>query len=97
MVGEVSVSGGAPLDGGRGETFFNRISPGWLAVYRVSLLAGRDFTDEDRPGTKRVCLVNEAFSRKFLNGANPIGHVVRNSATEMEIVGLVGDAAYDSL
>jgi len=60
-------------------------------------LAGRDFTDEDRPGTKRVCLVNEAFSRKSLNGANPIGHVVRNSATEMEIVGLAGDAVYDSL
>jgi putative ABC transport system permease protein len=94
MVGEVSVSGG---DGDRGETFFNRVSPGWLAVYKVSLLAGRDFTDEDRPGTKRVCLVNEAFSRKFLNGANPIGQVVRNSATEMEIVGLVGDAVYNSL
>ena len=97
MAGEVSVSGGGQLQGGRGETFFNRVSPGWLAVYKVSLLAGRDFTDEDRPGTKRVCLVNEAFSKRFLNGANPVGHVVRNSATEMEIVGLVGDAVYNSL
>ncbi len=42
--------------------------------------------------------MNQAFARKFLGGANPIGHTVRPSrdagSPTIEIVGLLADAVY---
>ena len=35
------------------------------------------FTDGDRDGSPLVAIVNQAFARRFLNGANPIGHTLR--------------------
>jgi predicted permease len=80
----------------------NLITPGWFATYGTPILAGRDFDDRDRLGAKPVALVNEAFARKFLNGANPIGHAIRQvgrpkEPPPLEIVGLVADAVYRSL
>ena len=104
LAGEMQVSGGVPLAAGQREVFFNRVSPGWLSVYKIPMLTGRDFTNEDRPGARRVGIVNAAFARRFLNGADPVGHVVRNAdappgpgGIEFEIVGMTADAVYDSL
>jgi predicted permease len=102
MASDVDVSG-VPTRG-RGETFINRISPGWLSQYRTPVLSGRDFADDDRAGTRRVAIVNRAFAREFLNGADPLGHVVRqlqgppgHPPMEWDIVGVSGDAVYDSV
>jgi hypothetical protein len=103
MAGDVEVVG-IPNAGGRRETFVNRIGAGWLSVYRMHVLSGRDITDDDRSGTPRIALINQAFGREFLNGENPLGHVVRQlkgppgrPPMEWQIVGVVGDAVYDSL
>jgi putative ABC transport system permease protein len=102
MAGDVEISG-TPA-GGHRETFVNRISAGWLQVYRTPVLSGRDFTDGDRAGARSVTIVNRAFARDFLNGGNPIGHVVRQVQAppgrppmEYEIVGMTADAVYDSM
>ncbi|HEV3140082.1 MAG TPA: FtsX-like permease family protein [Vicinamibacterales bacterium] len=60
------------------------------------------FTDRDREGAPSVVIVNEAFARRFLNGANPIGHTVHrfggpDAGPELEIVGVVADAVYRRL
>jgi putative ABC transport system permease protein len=84
-------------------TYANMVSPGWFTTYGTRLIAGRDFTDHDVQGAPFVAIVNETFARKFLGGANPIGHRVRRPSRpaapspEYEIVGLVADAAYRSL
>jgi putative ABC transport system permease protein len=46
---------------------------GYLAMYGVRLVQGRDFLDSDRPGAPPVAIVNEAFARKYWPGQNPIG------------------------
>jgi len=75
---------------------FNGISPGWIATYGTPLLAGRDISERDGPESPRVALVNQAFARKFLGGANPVGHTVhpyRDAGSPViEIVGLVSDS-----
>jgi putative ABC transport system permease protein len=80
---------------------FNGITPGWIATFGTPLLAGRDLTERDGLGAPPVALVNQAFARKFLNGANPVGHTVRPSrdagAPAIEIVGLLADAVYRSV
>jgi len=77
---------------------FNGITPGWVATFGTALLAGRDISESEGASAPRVALVNQAFSRKFLNGANPVGHVIRlprePGAPPFEIVGLLADAAY---
>jgi predicted permease len=79
-------------------TYFNMISPGWFRTYGTPLLAGRDFTPEDTPDSPPVAIVNEAFARRFTNGANPIGmRVLHPGNVERRIVGYVADAVYESI
>jgi len=77
---------------------FNAITPGWIATYGTPLLAGRDISDRDGPASPRIALVNQAFARKFLDGANPIGHIVQPTRDPglpaIEIVGLLSDAVF---
>jgi putative ABC transport system permease protein len=99
----VEVSGGVPLGERQRSANFNAVTPGWLATFGTPLIAGRDVTDGDRKGTPPVVLVNQAFAKKFLNGANPIGHTVATepggpgATPPFEIVGVVADAVYRAL
>jgi putative ABC transport system permease protein len=77
---------------------FNGITSGWMATFGTSLLAGRDISKRDGAGSPRVALVNQAFARKFLGGANPVGQTIHPmsepGSPAIEIVGLVADAVY---
>jgi hypothetical protein len=80
----------------------NQVSPEFFEAYGQRLVAGRNFADSDRDGAPLVAIVNEAFARTFLNGANPIGHTlrrfpVRAGEPSLEIVGVAGDAVYRRL
>lgn len=83
--------------------YVNLVSPGWFHTYGTQLLAGRDINEHDTKASQHVVIVNEAFARKFTNGANPIGHHFRQPeypdrpAFDQEIVGYVKDAVYRSL
>jgi predicted permease len=78
----------------------NRFGPGFLRTVGIPLLAGREFTERDRAGAPRVAMVNEAFARKFGLGRDAVGKRMAidgespGEALDVEIVGLMGDAAY---
>jgi predicted permease len=78
----------------------NATSPGWFETMGIPLVAGRDFTDADRPGAPLVAIVNHAFVRRYQLPQQPIGRTVRiglsNGESRYEIVGVVGDSAYTS-
>jgi predicted permease len=101
----VDVSGAAPLPGRQSMTFMNGVTPEWFATFGTPIVAGRNFTDGDRKGAPLVAIVNQAFVRRFLNGANPIGRTVqsrgvpglKNKDVRKEIVGVVSDAVYRNL
>ena len=79
---------------------FNGITAGWIATFGTPLLSGRDISKEDGQASPRVALVNQAFARKFLDGANPVGHTIqsmREPGSSIEIVGFVADAVYRDL
>ena len=75
--------------------------PAGSTTFGTRLLAGRDITEHDGLDAPRVALVNQAFARKFLGGANPVGHTVRPSreagSPTIEIVGLLTDAVYRNM
>jgi predicted permease len=84
-------------------TSLSRVGPDYFKTLQIPVLAGREFDARDRAGAPNVAIVNEAFARKFLNGANPVGHRFRIEAmpgdpeTPYEIVGLVRDTKYGDL
>ena len=94
----IQLSGGVDLPERNRVAFFNGVTPGWIETYGTPLRGGRDFNDRDTTAAPRVALVNEAFARRFLNGANPVGHTLQQvmftQVAPREIVGLVGDAVY---
>jgi putative ABC transport system permease protein len=103
--GNVDVSDVPPLPGRQSMTFKNAVTPDWFETFGTPLTAGRYFNDGDRRGAPLVAIVNQAFVRKFMNGASPIGHTVRdrpvagltNNDVPKEIVGVVADAVYRNL
>jgi predicted permease len=78
----------------------NRVGTGFFATVGIPLLAGRDFTEADSLDRPLVAIVNEAFAKRFDLGANPVGKRLGFDAREplnVEIVGLVRDAAYSDV
>jgi len=74
------------------------VGPNFFAAFRIPVVAGRDFHDGDRAPGATTVLVNEAFARRYLNGASPVGRRVRYASADaanpqpwLEIVGMVRD------
>ena len=49
------------------------VSPAYFATVDLPIVAGRPFADRDTTTSAPVCIVNEAFARRYLPGRNPIG------------------------
>jgi predicted permease len=56
---------------------YSPVSPGFLKVYGLHLVRGREFQDSDRQGSPAVVIVNEAMARKCWPGEDPIGKRIR--------------------
>jgi predicted permease len=95
------------LDGGdesQGKnTSRSRVGPDYFKAMNTKLLAGREFDERDTPAAPKVAIVNEAFARMLLNGANPVGRgfwiqaTPYDPETRYEIVGLVRNTKYQDL
>lgn len=112
-VGAVSAGVVTPLQGGGlsqsmtvngvssglDEVYFNIIAARYFEVLGTPLLAGREFTEHDDESAPAVGVVNETFVRTYLPDGPPLGQRVKmsGSAREMAIVGVVKDAAYETL
>jgi predicted permease len=76
------------------------VTPGYFALMRIPLRAGRLITDADRANTERVILVNERAARALWPDGGAIGHHVRIGGTDgplYTIVGVVGDVHHVTL
>jgi len=98
------VSDGLPQrDSGEQPTARIRmVSPQFFKVIGVPVLAGRDFTDDDREGSEQVLLVSQSLARLFPNG-DPLDHTIKwtdailNKIPRGRIVGVVGDVDDEKL
>jgi len=78
------------------------VGPGYFSTLAIPITLGREITADDVAGAPAVCVVNEAFVRKYFNGRNPIGMHVTLAAEDsaggsLQIVGVAGDARAQSL
>ena len=61
------------------------------------MLLGREITDQDAGSARKVCVINEAFAKRFFANRNPIGMHVTDDFSEtnrptFEIVGVAANA-----
>jgi putative ABC transport system permease protein len=80
------------------------VSPDFFKALRVPLKQGRVFTDQDRPGSERVAVVDEVFVQKYFRDQDPIGKRVTFGPAPgdtvprwITIVGVVGHTAHEGL
>jgi hypothetical protein len=83
----------APGDGARQAAYWFDISPTYFSALGVPIIRGRDIAPTDVVGSPTVAVVNEAFVRRYVGTADPIGRVVRmlEHETDFTIVGVVRD------
>ncbi|PYO70028.1 MAG: ABC transporter permease [Gemmatimonadetes bacterium] len=103
----VEIPGRAPDPLRDPRVWFMTVSPGYFRTMRIPLRAGREFTEADlAPGA--AVIVNEAFTRAFWSGLDPIGRqVTLHKAVQGRpdfgeplpgtVVGVVGDVHHFGL
>jgi predicted permease len=95
----IEVPGAGPSGGG--ESALDRVGSNYFATLRVPILRGRDIAETDRADTHTVCIVNEAFARRYFAGRDPVGMRVTTDdygvRTSYEVVGLARDARTRSI
>jgi putative ABC transport system permease protein len=57
----------------RDSATYQIVGPSYFELLGVPVLAGRTFTDADATEAPQVCIVDEAFVRRYLKGREPVG------------------------
>jgi putative ABC transport system permease protein len=88
----------APTTTNRPMVDYQIVSPSYLHTLDIPIIAGRGVDDRDTRDGVPVCLVSEAFVRRYMRGRNPLGMRVAVRPMRLgpekpivrEIVGVVG-------
>ncbi|HEY6830139.1 MAG TPA: ABC transporter permease [Gemmatimonadaceae bacterium] len=76
------------------------VGPRYFSTMGIRLLAGREFSETDAPGTPAVAIVNETFARRYLGAKNPLGQRVQfvdKDSSDVRVVGVVANSKMRTL
>lgn len=73
---------------------FNVVGPEYFKVVQIPLLAGRDFSEQDRDGAPKVVIVNQTMANRFWPTQDATGHRVHIWGDWRTVVGVVHDIKY---
>ena len=96
---------GRPPDRAQFGSRWMSFSPGYLNTFKIPILRGRDFNENDTLGNPLVALVNESLAKQCWPNEDPVGqHVIVGHGLSPEteepartIVGVVGDTHNNGL
>jgi predicted permease len=73
------------------------VSPGYLEAMGMRLIAGRDVSWQDRPGTQSAIVINEAAARREWPDRDPVGRTAFGPGRgEARVVGVIADVRESS-
>jgi predicted permease len=98
----IFVQGRTYVPGARSTDSINRlvVSPGYFETMEMPMRLGRGFTERDSQKAPKVVVINETAARKYFPNENPIGRRFGSrleTAGQLEIVGVLRDAKYNSV
>jgi predicted permease len=97
----VEVEGFTPKDDKDRGAQWEMVGPGYFSTLGVPIVLGREVLESDQAGGPRVCVINEAFARRFFNGRNPIGmHITSidgDARTTHQVVGVARNSRTQNL
>ncbi|HBL30204.1 MAG TPA: hypothetical protein DD490_25510 [Acidobacteria bacterium] len=76
------------------------VSPGYFATLGIPLLRGRDFTEQDLDGDRKVVVLNATAAERLWPGQDPIGRLVFidwDLPAPREVIGLVADVRQETM
>jgi predicted permease len=94
-----------PADKAQFGSRWMNFSPGYLSVFKIPLLRGRDFNENDTLDAPGVVLINEALAKQCWPGEDPLGqHIIVGQGMSPDtdepartIIGIVGDTHNNGL
>jgi predicted permease len=96
----VFLEGQAPMPNGRGVLVqLNNVGLRFFETLGVTLLQGRDFSEQDGESAPQVVIINETMARRFWPNQGAIGKRFRFFGEEFyrEVVGVARDTKYNGL
>lgn len=76
---------------------YNVVGARYFDLMRIPLSAGREFTDDDTPETRKVLIVNQTMAARYWPGREAVGGRVRLGGDDYEVVGVAHDIKYQAL
>ena len=98
----IEVEGYVPKEGEDVESGVDVVGPGYFSTLGIPIRLGRDILESDRGDGTKVCVINEAFAKRFFDRRDPIGMRVAavgddESRTSYLVVGVASDAHTQTL
>jgi putative ABC transport system permease protein len=88
----VEVVGAAGFGAGdRVTANISAVTPSFFRTLTIGVIAGRGFTNRDRPGAPPVAVINADAARRWWPNGSPIGGTIHLGPKALEVVGVVGD------
>jgi putative ABC transport system permease protein len=78
------------------------VSPGYFRTMGIPLVAGQEFTAQDRAGAPLVAIINRTMANRFWPDQDPLGKRLKNGRPDSKspwatVIGVVEDSAQASL
>lgn len=90
------LEGAARADGRLDQCLSNTVTPGYFKTLGIPILSGTDFAALTDPAAPRQVIVNDAFVRQYLKGADPIGRQITSRDRVYRIAGVVATTTYEA-
>ena len=97
----IAVEGYRPSGDNDRDSALDVVGPGYFSTLGVPIVLGREIQESDDAGAPKICLINEAFARRFFAGRNPIGMRITSSNDDKgatyQVVGVAKNARTQKL
>lgn len=98
---QIEVEGYAPKEAVDRHSALDVVGPGYFSTLGVPITRGREILETDHASAAKVCVINEAFAKRFFDGRNPIGmritSINNDKRTAYQVVGVAKNARTQSL
>jgi predicted permease len=98
----VTIDSYSPKTGELPDPHMNFLSPDYFKTLGITMLTGRDFRISDTLTAPPVCIVNEAFAKKYFGTINAEGHKIGmgidpGTKTDITVIGVARSTKYESM